>query len=872
MGLGCSNCPLNKIREVRKIFGFVRIKRRRAMLWAQSPGRNENEHGKELIGASGKFLWEELHAVGLERGSFDIQNVVRCWPVDVDKDGRIRDRNTPTKHELFACSEHTAKALELNHGAAVVHLVLGKVPGVQLLGRAYRKDTPILWHEPWNAYVVLADHPAYLLRSGGKKAGWKYNDFQMRMRAVQAILKYPGRWGYVKAQPYRTITDMYEAEEFLTKEVPKAVEDGHVIAVDIEDGKVDGKRVLLQITFAWGEYKDKKDWQSWQGTSVAIVLDHPENKINEEDRRCLHDLLRKFLENAKIPKLMHHGSYDCRALKEFLGATVRGYDRDSQYASYFKWPYRQKHGLEALSYHSFPEFTDYKLMVAPYSGNYADVPLKTLVIYGCADADITARIYAYTKSKRTEALLRVYTHAAFILDDMEKMRGPFLDRKAIEAVDEPLGKKIAALKEKLCQMSGNPEFNPNSSPQVSKLIYDDLGLPELEEGQRGTGAEVLELLFDKTGHPVCKLIDKFRYCSKAKSTYVQGYKRSADLNHGELRTRWHLTGAATGRLRSGGKEDGAEGIVNFQNFHGDPLLQNTLVSDPRWRRIFKLSREEWEDLIFFLAYDYSQAELRMLAEVSQDALLIRQFNSGIDIHCLVGHELTGWAIEKIAHDKEVRKLIKNFHFGIVYGISKAGLYDYLRAKGVKNITKSKTNALHDKYFMRYTGVARFIELCRHQVEAQGFIGNIFGFQRPMGAWDDSRTTYWGNQAINTPIQGSAHCLLLMALALLHLMPKRFSMLQQPVMEVHDALVFFVKMTDLPMAYKQGDDLLTKAVPEYVLKHFDRKMSVPLLAEATAGLRLGTMADYKGAVPIDLRRDWLNKYHVVKAKESDLIAA
>ena len=284
----------------------------------------------------------------------------------------------------------------------------------------------------------------------------------------------------------------------------------------------------------------------------------------------------------------------------------------------------------------------------------------------------------------------------------------------------------------------------------------------------------------------------------------------------------------------------------------------------------------------FLCFDFSQAELRMLAEIAGDKLLIRQFqdaasdpgNPAKDIHCQVGHTLTGWSVEKIKSEKNARKVVKNMQFGLVFGKRKENMYDYVVSKireidgpdaDLTGITKKFIEDCIDKYFEKYRGVAQYMRNTVAQAEHQGFVETLFGFRREIFQEDETRETFWGNQAINAPIQGSAHGLLLIALALLHLKPKTYNLLQVPVMEIHDALDFFVKVRDLPKAYLQGKHLLEVGVVEYVARHFKRQLQVPLVAEATTGFCLGSCVDYAGETADIWLPTWRKKHRDVEEK-------
>ncbi len=269
-----------------------------------------------------------------------------------------------------------------------------------------------------------------------------------------------------------------------------------------------------------------------------------------------------------------------------------------------------------------------------------------------------------------------------------------------------------------------------------------------------------------------------------------------------------------------------------------------------------------DDLSVFLAFDYSQIEIRELAEVSKDPLLIQQFRSGEDIHCLVGNTLTGWPTEKIKKDHDTRRTIKTFHFAIVYGVGEDSMYTRLKAEGL-SVSRSTVHSYFQKYFQRYKGVKRFIDRSRHTAQTKHYAETLFGFRRSIRETDETRGSYWANQAINTPIQGTAHQLVLIALALLDLKPRTYNFLQKPVMEVHDALFWKVRLRNLKEAFRQGKQLLEKGVVAYAKRGFGIQLQVPLVAEAKAGFCLGSMVDYAGESQTEFLKTWRDCHNKVE---------
>jgi len=280
------------------------------------------------------------------------------------------------------------------------------------------------------------------------------------------------------------------------------------------------------------------------------------------------------------------------------------------------------------------------------------------------------------------------------------------------------------------------------------------------------------------------------------------------------------------------------------------------------------------DLDVFLSVDGSQIEVRFLAEVSGDRLLINQFNTGQDIHCLVGNTLTGYSVERIRAEKNLRKMIKNLHFGIIYGKGREGLYEFVVAlirklegpnADLTGITQEALVKLYDAYFERYGGVRRFIQEARRIVQEDGHADTIYGFRREIRQDSDTRKTFWLNQAVNTPIQGSAHQFLLIAIALLHMKPVTYSLLQRPTLEIHDQLVFLVKLRNLLEAYTQVMHLIQEGAVQYTERHFRRKIRVPILGEAQAGFCLGSLVDYSGESLESLLTKWRAKQNEIDCK-------
>jgi uracil-DNA glycosylase family 4 len=930
-GRGCDNCPSKKNwkKGVSPVMGRVRGKD--IFIFAQSPGPTENDKGKELLGRAGKWWWQEMERVGLSRSDCDIQNIVRCFPADYNHDAERLVMRDPSKEELHCCSLYTDKALEKSK--AKIYIILGRFAAKEVLGREFRKDRRIFWSNVLKAKVFCLDHPAYFIR--GHAPSWKLKEFRNTLQqAALAAVSDGSQFAFLAEQDYKGITKIssaVRAYKFLKKKAKKGR-----LTVDVEAGQLEKrdetgkiiktKWVVSCVGFTWAP-----------GHARVFCVDHPRSDgwtpivKDPAVRAKIVELVSDLIEDENIKKALHHGSYDDPEMREFLGARLRGYDYDTNYAQYLVYPGAKSYGLEEIAFKHYPQFAGYKMIRYPEGFkideinfgkvknptpeqtvklgmkqgkmNLTKMPWKKMVLYNGADNDLTKRIEKDTKSRVVMPLMKVYKDAAYTVDRMEK-NGPLLDFKQLDILDVLFPPRREDILRRIHLIVGDPEFNPNSQPQLLKFLYKKLKLPVVNaetvngEVKPNTRKETLQILAQK--HEFPQLILDVRRVSKICTTYLKGFRISAELHKGHLQTKWWLTGTRTGRMSSGGggaKGGQEDGIVNLQNVHGDQQLQNLIISSKNWRKVYKawkkahkvtvvyakdgnVAKDEkgqpritirlragfakwWKKFLntkIFLAFDQAQVEIRVLAQASGDRRLIADIKKG-DIHSRVGHRITGWAIEKIAHDKKTRTLTKNVHFGMVFGLGENGLYDFIKAKdptvderyGGEKKARKAIAKLQRAYFAYYFGVKQYQEDQRAFAEEHHYVETLFGYRRPLDTRDrdeieegdesDLGTAYWGNVAINTPIQGTAHQLMLIAMALIKRFPKRYKRLRELVMEIHDAMVFGVKLKDLFATAKLGEYLLTKHVLKVVKKEFKIDWQVPLEVEPKAGYRLGTTVQF-----------------------------
>jgi DNA polymerase-1 len=351
-----------------------------------------------------------------------------------------------------------------------------------------------------------------------------------------------------------------------------------------------------------------------------------------------------------------------------------------------------------------------------------------------------------------------------VLASME-VEGITVDKSKLEEMSKDLGSTIDSLSAAIYRLAGR-EFNINSPKQLAKVLFEDLKLPAGKKTKTGysTDAGVLEEL--AMSHEVVARILEYRQLVKLKSTYTDGLAALIDPKTGRLHTTFHQTVTATGRLSS-----------------AEPNLQNIpirLESGRMIRKAFTASRPE----NLLLTADYSQIELRVLAHVSGDPVLIKAFKNGEDIHTRTASEVFDVPPEEVT--REMRSRAKAVNFGIVYGLSDYGLS--------RDIKVSRKEARHyiDSYFARYAGVKDYIERVVREAREKGYVTTLLNRRRYLpDLFSPNRTVrnFGERTAMNTPIQGSAADIIKLAMVNIHRELKEHGLKAKMLLQVHDELIF-----------------------------------------------------------------------------------
>jgi DNA polymerase-1 len=354
---------------------------------------------------------------------------------------------------------------------------------------------------------------------------------------------------------------------------------------------------------------------------------------------------------------------------------------------------------------------------------------------------------------------------ARVLARMERT-GIRIDPVELKRLSGLMEHEIARLTAEIHELAGKP-FNISSPQQLGRVLFEDLKLPAPNKYGKGkvisTAADVLDEL--AADYPIVRKVLEYRQLTKLKGTYVDALPALIDPGTGRLHTSFNQTGAATGRLSS-----------------SNPNLQNIPIRTALGREIRAafVPRDGWK----LLVADYSQIELRLLADLSEDPLLLDAFRNGEDIHTRTAAEVMG--VPPLMVTPDARRDAKAVNFGIVYGISAFGLATQL------GISRGEAEKYIKNYFARYTGVRRWLDATIEEVRRTGVTKTTFGRERPIPDINSRNANARGfaeRTAVNSPLQGTAADLIKLAMvridAALQTGGRRTAMLLQ----VHDELIF-----------------------------------------------------------------------------------
>ena len=372
------------------------------------------------------------------------------------------------------------------------------------------------------------------------------------------------------------------------------------------------------------------------------------------------------------------------------------------------------------------------------------------------------RLAEQLKKEGMESLFReIEMPLIFTLYDMEQA-GIAVDADALKEYGRELGEKIAQLEQKIYDSAGET-FNINSPKQLGVILFEKLQMPNGKKTKTGysTAADVLEKLAPQ--YPIVSQILEYRQLAKLKSTYADGLANYIDKD-GRIRSTFNQTITATGRISS-----------------TEPNLQNIPIRMELGRLIRKVFLPA-EGYIFMDA-DYSQIELRVLAHMSGDEMLIEAYRQAQDIHAMTASQVFHVPFEEVTPLQ--RRNAKAVNFGIVYGISSFGLSQDL------SITPAEAKAYIESYFKTYPGIKAFLDGLVAQAKRDGYVTTMFHRKRPtpeLASSNFMQRSFGERVAMNSPIQGTAADIIKIAMVRVHRRLKRENLKSRLILQVHDELL------------------------------------------------------------------------------------
>ena len=370
------------------------------------------------------------------------------------------------------------------------------------------------------------------------------------------------------------------------------------------------------------------------------------------------------------------------------------------------------------------------------------------------------------QEKLTDLYTSIELPLAQVLAIME-LEGVRIDTAYLEAMGAELSIRIEELAQKLYEAAGE-EFNLNSSKQLGVILFEKLGLPVIKKTKTGysTDAEVLDTLAEE--YEFVKDILAYRQLSKLKSTYIEGILKLVRPETGKVHTTFNQTITATGRLSS-----------------TEPNLQNIPIKTEEGKRIRKAFVPSVPGNVL-VAADYSQIELRILAHMSKDPVLVDSFMNDEDIHRRTASEVFGVPMEEVT--KEMRRNAKAVNFGIIYGQTDYGLSKEL------GISRAEAKAYIENYFNRYSGVKQWIEKAIGEARTTGISTTMMGRKRyikDINSKNFNLRSFAERTAVNTPIQGSAADIIKRAMLNVQGRLHQNHLKAQMLLQVHDELILEV---------------------------------------------------------------------------------
>lgn len=534
----------------------------------------------------------------------------------------------------------------------------------------------------------------------------------------------------------------------------------------------------------------------------TLMLD---SKLSQLDEEFVLQKLKPYLESEAYLKIGQNLKYDVRILLN-QGVQVRGIEADTMVAAY-ALDSSGRHNLDFLAqkYLGYSVKTYEEVTGKGASQiSFADVPIELATAYSGEDAWCAFTLWEVLKPELARAgVVKLFNEVDLpmveVVASMEDA-GIKVDVPFLKKLETQFKSELKEIETQVLSYAKNQAMNLNSPKQLAGFLFEELKLPPQGKTKTGfsTDASVLAILAPM--HPAPKLLLEHREISKLNGTYVLPLQELRSLKDSRIRTSFHLTGTATGRLSS-----------------SDPNLQNIPTRTKRGQLI----REAFiaDEGSVLLSADYSQIELRILAHMSGDENLVASFVKGEDVHRRTASEI--FHVQPEAVSDQQRGYAKAINFGLMYGKGAFALAEEL------SISRGEAKKMIDTYFTRYSGVKSFLD---HQIMAakeNGYVMTLLGRKRNLPEIKSANHMVRANaerMAMNSPIQGTASDLIKVAMVKLHQVLKNEQFKSKLLLQVHDELVLECRVSEVDRVKAQVIQIMEGALA----------LKVPLVVNVNVG--------------------------------------
>lgn len=531
-----------------------------------------------------------------------------------------------------------------------------------------------------------------------------------------------------------------------------------------------------------------------------------------EDRKKAEKIVSRFkgvLENEAISKTAQNIKFDALILRRY-GIEVQGHFFDTMIMHYLIEP-GMRHNMDYLA----ETYLKYKpISIESLIGkkgknqrSMRSVDLKEATIYACEDADITLQLKKFLEEElEKEDLMELYNHIEEpLIDALVEMEltGVKVDRDNLGKYSKELESKIEKMAASIHEKAG-VEFNIGSPKQVGEVLFDKLEIPykwrKTKSGQYSTNEEKLSEL--SKDYQIAEMILTYRGLTKLKSTYVDALPDLINERTGRIHSSFNQALTTTGRLSS-----------------NNPNLQNIPIRTPEGRKV----REAFvpgDGNRILIAADYSQIELRLIAEISRDEAMLDAFLNGQDIHRATAARVYEVPYEKVSDDQ--RRNAKTVNFSIIYGAGPQNLSRQL------NINRNEASELIGQYFNQYSGLKKYMDEIVEFARENGYVSTLMKrrrFLRDINSRNGMMRSQAERMAINTPVQGTAADMIKKAMIDVHQYLKNEKLESRIIMQVHDELVLDVLKSEEEKLVPVIEEKMKNALPG---------LKVPIVVEIGRG--------------------------------------